>query len=212
MKRFLLLSYLFFVVSFSNANDSTNGYFTAKVFLPNQDTFITVVHLNKYDGDFIKYLYMENFGHYLDRKNKIKKLDANKINGFEVKIDDKEFTFISKAKKEDHNKKLFFHLLNNKSSPVKLYEFYNPAVMASALVVGFWVAPELVDVHFAIEYNNGADQNIIYFPKRKDFRYDKLAFILSDNKELEKKIEEQIYKYDDMPLIITEYNNWYSTK
>lgn len=200
------------MISFSNANEIANDYFTGKVFLANGDTLVTKIHLSYYRGNFLKSLYMDNFGHYLDSKNKVRKLDAKKINGFEVKIDDKEFTFISKEKKEDHNKKLFFHLLNNKSSPVKLYEFYNPAVMASALVVGVWVAPELADVHYAIEYNNGANQDIIYFPKRKDFRYDKLAFILSDNKELEKKIEEQIYKYDDMPLIIAEYNNWYSTK
>ena len=75
-------------------------------------------------------------------------------------------------------------------------------------MVGFLTAPQLAGVAYMIEYNN----NTLYFPKRKDFRYDKLAFILSDNKEIEKKIEDQIYKYDDIPLIIATYNKWFAEK
>lgn len=213
MRSVLLIFFLFmFEISVANDSDSSNGYFTAKVFLHDQDTFITVVHLNKYKGDFIKYLYMEKFGHYLDRKNKIRKLDADKIDGFEVKIDNKIYTFISKQKNEEKDKRTFFLLMNKQNNTIKLYQFYNSKVMAASLVISPWIIPELVDAYYAIEYSNGANENVLYFPKRKDFRYDKLGFILSDNKDIEKKIEDMTYKYDDMPLIIAEYNNWYATK
>lgn len=212
VNRILLFSFLICIFSFSKANEIATDYFVGKIFLQNGDTLKTKIHLSYYTGNFVKNLYIDNFGHYLDAKNKVRGLNSNKIKGFEVMIDNTDYIFISKNKEKSKDKKIFYYLLNNKNSAVRLFAFYNSAVMASALAVGVLAAYELADIHYAIEYNNGANENRIYFPKRKDFRYDKLAFILSDNKELEKKIEDQIYKYDDMPLIIAEYNNWYSTK
>lgn len=211
-EKFLPIFFLSLIFIYSKGNEIASIYFKGKIFLLNGDTLNTKIHLSYYKGNFVKNLYLDNFGHYLDAKNKVRGLNANKINGFEVKIDGVVYTFVSKNKSKNDDKKIFYHLLNNKGSTVRLYEFYNKAIMASALAVGVIVASELADVLYMIEYNNGADKEILYFPKRKNFRYDKLAFILSDNKDLEKKIEDMTYKYDDMPLIIAEYNNWYSSR
>lgn len=123
-------------------------------------------------------------------------------------MDSVNYIFLSRSTSNKNDKKEFYHLLNDINSTVRLYEFYDKKIMAAGLVVGFLTAPQLADVVYMIEYNN----NTLYFPKRKDFRYDKLAFILSDNKEIEKKIEDQIYKYDDIPLIIATYNKWFAEK
>ncbi len=196
------------VTSFIRANEIATDYFAGKIFLLNRDTLYAKIHLSHYKGNFIKKLYMDNFGHYLDAKNKVRGLNPNKINGFEVTIDSVNYIFLSKSISKKSDKKEFHHLLNDKNSTVKLYAFYDKKIMAAGIVVGFLVAPQLVDICYIIEYNN----NVLYQPKRKDFRYDKLAFILSDNKDIEKKIEDMTYTYDDIPLIIAEYNNWYTTK
>ena len=176
--------------------------------MENGDTLTAKIHLSYYRSNFIRNSYMDNFGHYLDAKNKVRGLNANKINGFEVMMDSVNYIFLSRSTSNKNDKKEFYHLLNDINSTVKLYEFYDKKIMAAGLVVGFLTAPQLADVVYMIEYNN----NTLYFPKRKDFRYDKLAFILSDNKEIEKKIEDQIYKYDDIPLIIATYNKWFAEK
>jgi hypothetical protein len=212
MKRVFILFLYIFVAFFAKSNEIATGYFTGKVFLINGDTLTTKIHLSYYKGNFIKNLYMDNFGHYLDAKNKVRGLNANKIKGFEVKIDSIVSVFVSKNKSKNDDKKIFYHLLNGKNSTVKLFEFYNKDILASSLAIGLLGAWELADVQYAIEYKNGTNKDVFYFPKRKDFRYDKFAFILSDNKDIEKKIEDMVYKYDDIPLIIDEYNNWYSKK
>lgn len=201
----------------SKSNEIATDYFIGKVFLSSGDTITTKIHLSYYKGDFVSKLYMDNFGHYLDTKRKVRGLNPNKINGFEVVVDSLTYTFISKQTSKQSDKKVFCHLLNSKNSPVKLFEYYTGGGIVPLAVfggVGGAIAGsgKLSEKQFIIEYLNGANESVIYLPKRKDFRYDKLAFILSDNKELERKIEDQVYKYDDMPLIIAEYNNWYSTK
>jgi hypothetical protein len=155
---------------------------------------------------------MDSFGHYLDEKNKVRGLNPNKIKGFEVMIDSINYTFLSKNTTENGESKKFYHLINDKNSTVKLYEFYSTKGIIAGAVLGGGIGAvsgaQLTDVSYMIEYND----SVLYQPKRKDFRYDKLAFILSDNKEIEKKIEDQLYKYDDIPLIIVAYNNWFSAK
>jgi hypothetical protein len=208
MKKITFLILFIFSCILSKSNEIATDYFTGKIYLENGDTLTAKIHLSYYRSNFIRNSYMDNFGHYLDAKNKVRGLNANKINGFEVMMDSVNYIFLSRSTSNKNDKKEFYHLLNDINNTVRLYEFYDKKIMAAGLVVGFLTAPQLADVAYMIEYNN----NTLYFPKRKDFRYDKLAFILSDNKEIEKKIEDQIYKYDDIPLIIATYNKWFAEK
>ncbi len=212
MKKISLLISFLFTFSFSKSNEIANDYIIGKIYKLNGDTLIAKIHLGSTSKNFIKVLYMDSFGHYLDEKNKVRGLNPNKIKGFEVMIDSINYIFLSKNNSKNGENKKFYHLINDKTSTVKLYEFYSTKGMITAAVLGGGIGAvsgaQLTDVSYIIEYND----SILYQPKRIDFRYDKLAFILSDNKEIEKKIEDQIYKYDDIPLIIAAYNKWFSTK
>lgn len=208
LNKIVCLFLIFFFVNLAKATEDRKGYYTGIVRFKNDDSLITVIHLDYYKDNYIKYLYLYSFGEYMDAKNKIRKLNPNKIKGFDIIINNVYEYFISLPKEKKSKKKLFYHLVNAKNSTVKLYEFYNPNVMAAGIVIPIYAAVDIAEVHYMIEYNSGT----FYFPKRKDFRYDNLAYILSDNKDIEKKIEDELYKYDDMPAIIEEYNQWYENK
>ena len=84
MKKITFLILFIFSFILSKSNEIATDYFTGKVFLVNGDTLIAKIHLSYYRSNFIRNSYMDNFGHYLDVKNKVRGLNANKINGFEV--------------------------------------------------------------------------------------------------------------------------------
>ncbi len=197
------------------ANEIENDYLTGKVYLTNGDTLKTKIHLSFYRGDFVRKLYIDNFGHYLDAHNKVRGLNPNKINGFEVSIDSSLYQFISKKIQQQDKKKIFFHLLNTASEPVVLYEYFSSGTsitLGSALsgAVGGAIAASASNAStgalYRIEYNNGA----VYYPKMDNFKEDKIAYILSDCKIIETKIKNGEYKYSDMPTIIEAYNKWYT--
>lgn len=212
MKRTGLLISFICIILTAKSNEIANDYIVGKIYKLNGDTLIAKIHLGATSKNFIKVLYMDSFGHYLDEKNKVRGLNPNKIKGFEVMIDSIIYVFLSKNINNSGKNNKFYHLINDKYSTVKLYEFYSKKEMITGAILGGGIGAvsgaQLTDVSYMIEYND----SVLYQPKRKDFRYDKLAFILSDNKEIEKKIEDQIYKYDDIPLIIEAYNKWFAAK
>lgn len=201
--------------SFAKSNEIEFDYIVGKIIKLNGDTLTTKIHLTSLSGNIVKKLYIENFGHYLDEKSKVRGLNANKINGFEVMVDSVVYKFYvfnkTFLKNKATEKRKFYHLLNNKMSPVKLYEYYNTnGILAGAAfgVIGVLSAAELAESEYVIEYNNG----VLYHPNKNYFKNGKLSFVLSDDFTLSEKIKNGIYSYNDMPLIIEEYNNWYQTK
>ncbi|MFN8236707.1 MAG: hypothetical protein U0T77_00935 [Chitinophagales bacterium] len=213
MRKIFLLN--LFVCSFicSKSNEIARDYITGKVFKLNGDTITAKIHISYTQKNFVKELYIDNFGHYLDEQNKVRSLNADKINGFELMIDSTIQTFIVKNKTYKKNKvvekRKFYHLLNNSNSTVRLYEFYNgEGVMPAAIlggIIGGLTALEFTSKQYLIEYNEG----VLYHPSESDFKNDKLSYILSDYVELSEKIKNGTYLYKDIPLIIEEYNNWY---
>jgi hypothetical protein len=87
--------------------------------LENGDTLTAKIHLSYYRSNFIRNSYMDNFGHYLDAKNKVRGLNANKINGFEVMMDSVNYIFLSRSTSNKNDKKEFYHLLNDINSTVR---------------------------------------------------------------------------------------------
>ncbi len=205
-----------FIFSVCNANEIARDYIFGKIYKLNGDTLTAKIHISYTQKNFVKELYIDNFGHYLDERNKVRGLDPDKINGFELMVDSTVQTFVVKSKTYKKNKvvekRKFYHLLNNINSTVRLYEFYNgEGVMPAAIlggIIGGLTAWEFTNRQYLIEYNGG----VLYHPSQDNFKNDKLSYILSDNSEIARKIEDGIYKYADIPKIIAEYNNWYSIK
>ena len=215
MKKITFLCLFLFALYFSKSNEIEFDYIVGKIIKLNGDTLITKIHLTSLSGNIVKKLYIENFGHYLDEKNKVRGLNANKINGFEVMVDSVMYKFytLNKTflKKKTIDKRKFYHLLNNKNSTLELYEYFNTNGMLTGAafgVIGVLSAAELLENEFVIKYNN----DVIYHPNKNYFKDGKLGYILSDNKELSQKIKDGIYTYNDIPKIIDEYNKWYEAK
>src|SRR4051812_29027731 len=103
MKKSLTLLILLSIFSNLDANEIARDYIPGKVYLINGDSIAAKIHLSYSSGNFMKKLYLDNFGHYLDQKNKVRGLDPDHINGFCVTVENTVYTFLSKYKLDKHN-------------------------------------------------------------------------------------------------------------
>lgn len=204
MKKISLLI-LFAFVFWSIKAEEVNGIFVKN----NGDTLHQILKIN--ETDLNNYLASNNLISKLKNVDE-KKIAAKKYKYIFFKINNEDFKFYSINITENDwgesstIKPQFYRLLNKIDSKIKLYEFYDISDVIGLGIVLANAVHKKVYRSYLLEKDNR-----YYIISQIGFKMDIKTFF-SDKKDLTQKIQDNIYTYDDMELIIAEYNNWYSTK
>ncbi|MDB5227114.1 MAG: hypothetical protein JWN78_1307 [Bacteroidota bacterium] len=176
------------------------------------DTIYRQLHIE--DKDFNNYLVSNNMIsklRYKDAEGRLQKINAKNIKYLSFHHNNQDYKFYSINITEndwDESSTVspeFYRLLNKITNKVKLYEFYDISDVAGAAVLGVIVTKSnyrsyliQIDKRYVVVTPAGFRSN--------------MNDLFKSNPELISKIKNGVYGYDDLPLIVSEYNNWYSTK
>lgn len=205
MKRILLFLLLGSARLFSLHAEEVNGILVKN----NGDTIHQLLKID--DKDISNYLSSSNL------VPKIKDVNGKKIPikkykyiYFKTSIDSFHFYAINISENDfdesSTEKSHFYRLLNNKNAFAKVYEFYDVSdVVGMALTFGIYQYKKL---HKSFLVEKKGNYTII---TQNGFKGN-IKEVIKDNADLMQKVKDGIYTFIDLPLIIAEYNTWYSTK